>query len=72
MPVATILSFGKLQFEIDILAAGIVQDHYGVIGGVFLLRPHSLDGGAALFQKVGRHLPGQLLTAAGPEAVVLP
>ncbi len=48
----TILSFGKLQLEIDILAAGIVQDYHSVIGGAFLLRPHPLDGGTALFQKV--------------------
>ena len=68
-----LLFFGlKLQVEIDILAAGIVQDHHGVIGGTFLLRPHSLDGGTALFQKIGRHFPSHFLMAAGPETVILP
>ena len=33
----TILSFGKLQLENDKLAAVIVQNHHGVIGGIFPL-----------------------------------
>src|SRR5699024_10655469 len=67
-----LLPFGELQLEADILLAGIVQHHHRVIGGALLFRPHLLDGGAALLQKVGGHLLCQLLFAGGPEAVVLP
>ena len=68
----TFLSFRKFQLEIDILAACVIQDHRSVIGRAFLFRPHSLDIGTTLFQKVRCHFLCQLLLAARPEAVIFP
>ena len=55
-----------------VFAARVIQDHRSVISGLFLFRPHSLDIGATLFQKVRCHLLCQLLLAARPEAVIFP
>ena len=64
--------FRKFQLKIDVLAARVIQDHRSVISGLFLFRPHSLDIGATLFQKVRCHLLCQLLLAARLEAVIFP